>query len=179
VLAAILLAVIAGGTDRWLLTNVPMYSSRVSVTEAASVPLSDYATRDGLLRLAQHEDLPWVSKWLFWRRIDVVLTGEGRQTSIKSALTAYRYRWVDVMERLVRQQLPRVLLGRTGDEPGLDADAILAGVVDRARMDGVATAEYRTVQLVYRADDGPVVLASGAVRPPRPPRGREPLSPLR
>jgi hypothetical protein len=178
-LVAVLLAVIAGGTDRWLLTNVPMYSSRVSATEVASVPRRDYATRDGLLRLAQRDTLPWPSKWLFWPRLDVVLTSESRETSIKSALTVYRYRWVDVMERLVRQQLSRVLLGRTEDEPGLDADAILAAVVDRAAMDGVPTAEYRTVQLVYRADDGPVVLASGAVRPPRPPRGREPLSPPR
>jgi hypothetical protein len=179
VLAAVFLAVIAGGTDRWLLTNVPMYSSRVSPTEVAGAPRDDFASRDGLLRLAQRDHLPWVSKWLFWPRIDVVLTGEGDQTSIKSALADYRYRWVDVMDRLVRQQLPRVLLGRTRDEPGLDAAALLAAVVDRAAMDGVPTADYRTVQLVYRADDGPVVLAEETIRPLRPLRARELFSPPR
>lgn len=177
-LAIALLGAIASRRDRWLLTNVPMYSSAVTPLVVAGVARSDYDTRQGLTRLAAMAEPPWASKWLFWPRTDIVLEGAAGTESIKSALFTYRYRWVQMLGELVHQEARRALLGDQR-APRLDAGAVLQVAVDQARRDGMDTGRYRTVQLVYRADDGPVVLSRGEIRPPPPPRGRASLSPRR
>jgi hypothetical protein len=164
-LALLSLGVIVARVEEWPLTNVPMYSSRVSESTVSGVPRRDFASLDGLARLSeldQKGQLPWASRWLFWPRLDVVLSGATGERSIKNVLAAppgpTRYRWTQLLDRMLLQEL------RAGDAGvTLDTAAVMTLLVERARALGVPVENYATVALVYRTDAGPEPVFSMAI----------------
>lgn len=157
--AGVLLGVIAIGRDAWILTTVPMYSSRVAGGMVGRIPATTYSTREGLVRVAASRARPWATKLILWSRVDVELIGTGRRVVIGKSAPPGPYKWVDVIEALVLQEM------WPGTGRRLDSGAILDLLVARAARDGVPVAEYRTVRLVYRAEDGPVVVFEKPLSP--------------